>query len=39
MGINQYGGDMKCFCCQKETYQRNDRPLWKQHLENENKNS
>ncbi len=30
---------MKCFCCQKEGYQKNDCPLWKQHLENENKNS
>ncbi len=29
---------MKCFCCQK-WHQRNDYPLWKQHLEHEIKNS
>jgi hypothetical protein len=30
---------MKCFYYQKEGHQRNDYPLWKQHLEHENKNS
>jgi hypothetical protein len=29
---------MKCFCCRKKKHQRNDYPLWKQHLEHENKN-
>jgi hypothetical protein len=29
---------MKCFCCQKEGHQRNECPLWKQHLEHGNKN-
>jgi len=24
---------MKCFYCQKERHQKNDCPLWKQHLE------
>jgi hypothetical protein len=27
---------MKCLCYQKERHSRNDCPLWKQHLENEN---
>ncbi len=36
---NWQGGDMKCFYYQKEGHQRNDYPLWKQHLEHENKNS
>jgi hypothetical protein len=30
---------MPCLCCQKERHQRNDCPLWKQHLEHDNKNS
>jgi hypothetical protein len=29
---------MKCFHCRKG-HKRNDYPLWKQHLEHENKNS
>jgi hypothetical protein len=29
---------MKCFCYRKERHQRNDCPLWKQHLEHGNKN-
>ncbi len=38
MEINKEGIYMKCFYCQKEGHQINDCPLWKQHLENENKN-
>jgi hypothetical protein len=30
---------MKCFCCKKIGNKKNDCPLWKQHLENEKKNS
>jgi hypothetical protein len=38
MEIGKEGIYMKCFYCQKG-HQRNDCLLWKQHLENENKNS
>jgi hypothetical protein len=29
---------MKCLCCRKKGYQKNDCPLWKQHLKHGNKN-